>query len=873
MIAAWTTTRAEAEVRPPLPAFQAPRANARRLRWLCAILLAVAVLVTYAPALRNGFVSWDDNAYVTENPRVLHPSWENAVWAFSAVHGSNWHPLTWLSHMFDVALFGPAPWGHHLTSIVLHAANAVLLFLVLTRMTRNAAPSLFVAALFALHPVQVESVAWVAERKNVLSTLFWILTMWAYTRYVEAPGRKRYAAVAVCFALGLMSKPMLVTLPFVLLLLDAWPLGRLTRATLLARLAEKAPLFAMSAASCWITLLAQRPSRMSMTAMALGDRVLNALVSYARYLLTAVVPSRLSPYYSIPGSVEAAPIPIAGVALAALAVVGLTLLAIRLRTRAPHVIVGWLWYLGTLVPVIGLVQVGGQAAADRYAYVPLIGVFIAFAWSLPTPRRRAVRVAAGAVALGVLALCGLRAAAQVGVWRDSGTLWRRVLEFNPRCRPALTNYGIWLVQSGESERGVAMFRSAIAVDSLFHHARISLGGALTKLGRSEEAIRELEFVAARDTHLREAPFNLGVALSRVGRRAEARAALEAALALDPRYADAHAQLASMLIDDGFVAEAVSHCRAALESVPNHAAARTNLAVALAASGDRESARAMYGALLRERPRDADVHYNLAQMLAGEGRLAEAIGHYREAASIDTLRFDARSSLAVVLSQNGDLDGALAAGLDAIRLRPDNADAHYNLGLIHLRRRESPEALREFEEAARLRPTFGEAYVNQGAVLAGMGRHEEAIARYRESLRVQPANVQGHSNLAFLLLRLQMRGDAVAALRAGLTVAPGNAAMGSALAWLLATAPESELRRGDEAVALAERTVAATGRRDSQALDALGAAYAETRRFGDALRAAEEALALASASGDTASTAAIRDRIALYERERPYRATR
>lgn len=364
------------------------------------MFLVVSAAGAYWGVKDNEFVNYDDDEYVTQNSHVQAGlTSEGIVWAFTTTHAANWHPLTWLSHMFDYQLFGPNPQGHHLTSLLLHILNSILLFLVLRRMTDALWQSAFVAVLFALHPLHVESVAWVAERKDILSTFFWILTMWAYVRYVERPGSTRYLMVALPLALGLMAKPMLVTLPFVLLLLDIWPLGRIDLSEygdasrdkrdkrprtgiVLMRLAkEKIPLFALVAASCLVTFAAQRSGGavQPMESLPFMDRVVNAIVSYFLYIEKMVWPTDMAFFYPYP--VHTLPLwqPLG----AGLLLLVITVLVIRTARRKPFLLVGWFWYLGTLIPVIGLVQVGGQAMADRYTYVPYIGLFMVVAWGVP----------------------------------------------------------------------------------------------------------------------------------------------------------------------------------------------------------------------------------------------------------------------------------------------------------------------------------------------------------------------------------------------------------------------------------------------------------------------------------------------------------
>ncbi len=453
----------------------------RRTATAAVIALALAALVAavYAPVRHFDFVQLDDPAYVTENPRVLRGlTLDGAAWALTTGHAANWHPVTWLSHMLDVELFGVAAGPHHLTNLLLHAANTLLLFGLLLRMTGALWRSAFVAALFGIHPLHVESVAWVAERKDVLSTLFWLLTTWAYVAYVRARAPRRtvaYVLALLLFAVGLMAKPMLVTLPFTLLLLDWWPLGRWDAATpprssLWPLVREKIPFFALAAASSVATFVVQQRGG---AVSAVGSepsalRLQNALVSAVAYLRDMVWPAGLTMIYPFPSS-----IPAWHVAAACLVVGGVSFAAWRLARSHPFLAVGWLWYLGTLVPVLGLVRVGLQARADRYTYVPLIGVFIALAWGgaalagrvrLRLPGRPALQSAALAVlAAAVVLALALAARQQVGYWKDNVTLWTRatVLTLHMDEYEAHMSLGATLADQGRTDEALRHFAEAV----------------------------------------------------------------------------------------------------------------------------------------------------------------------------------------------------------------------------------------------------------------------------------------------------------------------------------------------------------------------------------------------------------------------------
>jgi protein O-mannosyl-transferase len=440
----------------------------RRLPLLLGAALALLTLAVWLPALRNGFTNLDDPYYVTANPQVLRGITRAGIaWAMTAKVASNWHPLTLLSHMLDCQLFGLDPAGHHATSLLLHLANVLILFAVLCRMTGAAGRSAVVAALFALHPTHVESVAWVAERKDVLSALFWILAMGAWARYARQPSAGRYLLVALLMVLGLAAKPMVVTLPFALLLLDVWPLDRLHlgwRRLIL----EKLPLLALSAASSLITLRYQQASLAPLDVAPWSLRAANALVAYAAYLGKLFLPRHLAVFYPIPLS-----IPAWQAAGAALLLIAITALAVRRARREPWLLTGWLWFLGTLVPVIGLVQVGRQAMADRYLYIPSIGLFLAVVWSVAELGRRhraVLATAAGAVLLALAVMTRV----QIGYWSDSATLFRHALAATGDNYLAHIGLGKALMGERDCEGAAEQFRAALARYPRLNEARAGL---------------------------------------------------------------------------------------------------------------------------------------------------------------------------------------------------------------------------------------------------------------------------------------------------------------------------------------------------------------------------------------------------------------
>jgi hypothetical protein len=503
-----------------------------------AFALVALSLAVYSQVMGHPFISYDDPPYITENPIVREGlTKEGIIWAFTTMHEANWHPLTWLSHMADVELFGLSPGGHHLVNLLLHIANTVLLFLVLFTMSGKLWRSGFVAALFAVHPLHVESVAWVAERKDVLSAFFWILSMWAYARYASRGGAGRYFLLVLSFTLGLLSKPMVVTLPFVLLLLDYWPLKRVGEVfdhsleggerngplPFLRLVREKAPLLGLSLISCVVTYLAQQRGGAvtSMEVLPLGVRVANAVVSYAAYLGKALWPGSLSVYYPYPFRFSAE-IRVWKVAGAVLALGGLTFLSLWWGRRHRYLPVGWFWYLGTLVPVIGFVQVGGQAMADRYTYVPLIGMFLLIAWGVPDLlagwrwRRYCLGTLGGFVILAFSVVSWMQAA----YWKSNRVLFEHALAVTPKNWLASNHLGLALVGEGKIDEGLHQFEEVLKYTSKFSPVYTltlnNLGAALLQQGRLDDAMGHFRLALWIDPDYLPARRNLAYALQQRG---------------------------------------------------------------------------------------------------------------------------------------------------------------------------------------------------------------------------------------------------------------------------------------------------------------------------------------------------------------------
>jgi tetratricopeptide (TPR) repeat protein len=696
--------------------------NIRRNVLIC-LFLVIATLAVYLQVRNHEFLNYDDDTYVTENRHVQAGITLTGLgWAFTTTHAANWHPLTWLSHMVDCHLYGMNPGPHHLTNLFLHIANSLLLFIVFWRMTGDSWRSGFVAALFALHPLHVESVAWVAERKDVLSTFFWMLTLWSYVRYVERPGIQRYGLVLLFFILGLLAKPMLVTLPFVLLLLDYWPLGRIQsgqpghgnrshqKSSALHLVWEKTPFFVLITISSVVTFFVQQSGKAvgSLEALPLHVRIANALVSYFSYIEKMIWPHHLAAFYPYPKI-----FPWWQVAGAGFLLVLITVLAIRGRRKRPDFFVGWLWYTGTLVPVIGLVQVGLQALADRYTYVSLIGIFLIIAWRVPelAARWRYRETGLATTATLVLLILGGVTWLQVRYWTNSTTLFQHALHVTSGNYVAHDNLGIELFRRGKIDEAMSHFTDALRIEPDFEKAHNNLGAVLLRKGKIDEAVHHFSEAIRIKPDFEKAYNNLGAALARQGKTAEAIRHYSEALRIDANNAAAHINMGIDLAEQGKIPEAISHYNEALHIDPGRADAHNHLGEALVELGKLDEAIHHYSESLRTNPDDEKTHYSLGAALAKQGRIPEAISHYSQALKIDPDYVEAHNNLGNALARQGKLEDAISHYSRALQIRPDHAEAHNNLGVALARQGSLKEAIGHFSEALRIRPDFTGARQN------------------------------------------------------------------------------------------------------------------------------------------------------------------
>ena len=741
-------------------------------RWWICLALGLITLGVFWPSLTYDFLSYDDQAYVTENPHVRAGlTWPGVVWAFKSFSVTNWHPLTWLSHMLDCQLYGLKPAGHHLTNLLLHTASTLLLFLVLNRMTGALWRSAGVAALFAWHPLHVESVAWIAERKDVLSTFFFMLTLLAYERYAErsiTPHASRithhvslfYLLTLLFFALGLMSKPMLVTLPFVLLLLDYWPLRRVQLSTLNSQpstlwplVVEKIPLLVLSAVACVLTIAAQRQgfAVVSTAGLPLSLRIPHVLMAYVHYLGTMLLPRHLAAHYPY-----VAAVPAFKVAGAATLLALLTFLAFRMAARRPYLLVGWLWYLGTLVPVIGLVQVGDQAWADRYTYIPLIGLFLAVVWGVcdlaTTPAAEAVRRPGPRVALGALAAMAALAmlvgtSLQLRHWKNTRTLFEHAAAVTQNNTRALTvlgsllaaegkpeeakrlymlalsyspdnpethfNLGKVLDQQGKLDESIAEYSQSLWSKQWRDKAHILMGVALAKQHKYEQAVAHYQAALALNPESATAENNLARVLHSQGRLDEARQRYEAALKLDPQLAQAQNNLGVLLLQLGRLADGVPHLREAVRLVPGDAESQFNLAVALNQQENWKEAAGIFGRLAPGRPNDAKLHCELGLALTHLGQTREAMSHYARALRLQPDYSEALDRLAWIAAT--DPRPELRNGSEAVNMAQraceltEHKQAQYlvTLAAAYAEAGQTAEAVNAAETAGRLAAGAGQ----------------------------------------------------------------------------------------------------------------------------------------------------------------------
>ena len=707
--------------------------NLRLPSWI-ALGLGLITLALYLPVLSHEFIQYDDQQYVTENPRVQAGlSAAGLRWAFG-FHAANWHPLAWLSHMLDCQVYGARAGGHHLTNVLLHAGSTVLLFLVLNRMTKTLWRSAAVAALFAWHPLHVESVAWVAERKDVLCGFFWMLTLWLYTWYAAKPSLVRYLSVLGSFVLCLMAKPMGVTLPFVLLLLDYWPLGRVTGDQWQVKdvwrlIREKIPLLALSAIACVLTMAAQEPAIVSTAGLPVSQRVVSVLAAYNHYLVAMVFPRGLAVYYPYQFHLPASTL------LCAVGVLGLTtLLALKNFRRRPYVTMGWLWYLGTLVPVIGLVQVGDQAWADRYTYLPLIGLFVPLVWLAGEfiTSRRVLQILSVMVAVALIATTSV----QLGYWKNTRTLFEHTAKVTQRNALAVTMLGSLFAMEGKLDEAIAHYQTALRYTPNFPEAHFFLGNALDEQGKLDEAVAEYQKSLWFRPTQEQTHIFMGIALAKQKKYDEAIAHYGDALKLNPDSAATHNNLARIYQTLGRLDTAIEHYHAALQIDPKLSIAHNNLGILLLQKGNPGEGTKHLREAVRLRPKNAESQFNLALALNQQQQWSEAAELFKKNLGSYSADPKARFEYATALAHLKKTREAMGEYAAALLIQPDFPDALDALAWIlstdtNADFRNGPEAVAMAERASTL--TGGSDPVKLktlAAAYAETGRFEEAVKTLR-----------------------------------------------------------------------------------------------------------------------------------------------
>lgn len=674
--------------------------------------LALVTLLVYVPVFQAQFIGFDDDEYVFANPHVLTGiTLANLRWAFVTNHAGNWHPVTWISLMLNSQYFGSSAGAFHAVNLLLHVANTLLLFLWLYGATGAKWRGALVAALFALHPLHVESVAWISERKDVLSTLFWILALVVYTDYAKTGRISRYFFALLLFGIGLMTKPMLVSLPFVLLLLDYWPLGRFAAGSTLRLLIEKLPFLAFSIASSAVTLFAQQQVH-AMVPLEMAPilvRTQNATLAYIAYIGKLFRPSGLAVFYPYDRHPS---LLLALLSLAALAIV--SAVAILIRRHKPYVITGWFWFLITLVPVIGIVQVGLQSIADRYTYIPFIGLFIILAWGGGEALNR-LRIPAfvQAVAASIaLVLCAGLTRAQLRYWHDSITLFQHAVNLTVGDGAAAANLGYALAEEGQHDKAIAYYKAVLR-----SHPRASatvwnnFGGSLLATGKLEEAIDAFQNALKLDPSMGDAHQNLALALDRSGRQQESLIHFRDAARLEPENASIQNIYAVMLGEAGRTDEAMQEFQMALRLAPGSAATHANLANLLAKQHARDEAIAQYSEALRLDPAFVEAHYYIASLLLEEGRTVDAAAHCIAALQIKPDYVPAMEGLAWIYATAG----GKAASQHAV------------------------QAVRLAEQACRISGCKQSGEVDTlAAAYANAGRFEEAVKTAEEAFSIAKA---------------------------------------------------------------------------------------------------------------------------------------
>jgi tetratricopeptide (TPR) repeat protein len=677
-----------------------------QLLTIICLVLAAGTFALYWPITHDGFTNFDDDGYITQNSHVTDGlTWPGIIWAFKSGYAANWHPLTWISHMLDCQLFGLHPAGHHFMNLLFHTVNTLLLFILLNRMTGAVWRSVFVAALFAWHPMHVESVAWAAERKDVLSAFFWMLTLIAYDGYAKGQSLHKtscaitnYIFALFFFGCGLMSKPMVVTLPFVLLLLDFWPLERFKPSTARSLAVEKIPFLGLAFIGSVVTYCVQKTGG-AVSGDPLSFRIENALWAYERYIAKLFLPTDLAVVY--PFATYSLLVP---AITAAFVLVICSVAFVVLSRKLPYFFTGWFWFLGTLVPVIGIIQVGSASMADRYSYLPSIGLFILVTWGLADffSSAQGTRLL-GIGAVAALAACIALTSIQIGYWHSSITLFSHAREVTTDNYVADACLGQALDVVGDETNALAYCQEAVKLNPDYPPGQFFLGTVLWKLGDTKDAfgcLNKAAQVAPRDPGFQ---YNLGKFLLEHGFPDKAILQFNAALKDNPDFPEGHNALGKAFLKQGKLQQAAGELSQAVTLEPNNAQFHYDLGTVQLAASQSVQATAEFTEAVRLEPDFADAQENLAVALAGQGKLPEAITHFSK----------------------------------VVQLRPNDPEAYFNLGFAYLNNHQPDKATEEFSEEVRLTPGQTKAHYRLAEALEEENKAADAVAQYREVLKLTP----------------------------------------------------------------------------------------------------------------------------------------
>ncbi len=800
------------------------------------LLLILITLLVFWRVQYNDFINYDDNIYVTDNLNVRQGiSLRSVTWAFTTGYANFWHPLTWLSHMLDCQLYGLNPAGHHITNLIIHISNTVLLFWTLSAFTNTLWRSAFTAALFAIHPLHVEPVVWVAQRKDLLSTFFWVLTMLLYFYYTKKPGRFRYIMSLSVFILGLSAKPMLITLPFALLLLDYWPLKRFnetkeraddfadyypslknifTDPVSFSLFKEKIPFFILAGLFAITAFIAQKGGGAvaSFDSLPLTTRLLNAPVSYTGYIIKMFWPVNLGVLYphprlSLPWQSYA------GSIVLFIVITGFILWKLR---EKPYLAVGWLWYAGTLVPVIGLIQISIHSMADHYTYIPLIGLFIIISWGAYDllSRNRFGAIISIVLAGLILSLSAILSWNQTGKWKDTITIFEHTGKVTRNNFIALNNVGSGLMAQDKITESIVYFQRALEFNPQNPDTLNNLGLAYSKLEKFDKAVGFFLKALHFNPHFRESRLNMGITLFKTGK----------------------------------IDEAIEYFEHARKEAPDDPEVYFYLGAAMGAKQHYKGAAIFYTRALELNPEHLESCINLGIVLEMLGKPDEAVLRYKEALTIDPGSEAAHINLGALMEKQGNFDDAVNHYGKALDINPKNAEAHNNSGALYSKLGMHKKALMHFSRAVNIRPDYTGALNNLGITLAGMNRNEEAVFYFSRVIDINPGDFGARRNKG---LALELKGDYDAAIkeyRAALKLEPDLPEILDNLAWILATSKNNQIKYIEEAVLFAERACKLTDFKQPAMLDTLAVAYEAAGLFEKAAKTAERAALLMKESG-------------------------